>query len=55
MGKSSKTVVRGVRASQSFWEKCDKVAVCENITRNELILRVMKEYIENKCLWVSEK
>lgn len=46
--KQRKTVVRGLRASQSFWERCDKVAVSQNMTRNEFILFVVNEYLSKK-------
>jgi predicted DNA-binding ribbon-helix-helix protein len=40
------TVVRGIRAEQSFFDNCDKVAEIECTNRNELIVRVVKEYCE---------
>ena len=40
------TVVRGVRADNEFWKKCDLIAKSENTTRNELIVRVVSEYCE---------
>ncbi len=46
--KQRKTVVRGLRASQTFWERCDKVAESENMTRNEFILFVVNEYLSKK-------
>lgn len=42
------TVVRGLRAEQSFWDMCDTVALMELITRNELIIRVVIKYCEDK-------
>lgn len=41
---SNKTVVKGLRASQEFFDKCDLVAKAEGIDRNKLIVRVMGEY-----------
>ena len=43
---SNKTVVKGIRASQEFFDKCDLVAKAEGVDRNKLIVRVMSEYIE---------
>lgn len=40
------TVVRGIRAEESFFKSCDIVAKKEGTTRNELILRAVAEYIE---------
>ena len=42
-----KTVVKGLRASQEFFDKCDLVAKAEGIGRNKLIVRVISEYCEN--------
>lgn len=39
-----KTVVKGLRASQEFFDKCDLVAKAEGIDRNKLIVRVISEY-----------
>lgn len=41
---SSKTVVKGIRAEQEFFDKCDLVAKAEGVDRNKLIVRVMSEY-----------
>lgn len=43
---SNKTVVKGIRASQEFFDKCDLVAKAENVDRNKLIIRVMSKYCE---------
>lgn len=40
------TVVRGVRAEQSFFDKCDTIADIEDTNRNELIVRVVTDYCE---------
>lgn len=39
------TIVKGVRAKQSFWDNCDLVAKKENIDRNKLIIREVSNYI----------
>lgn len=39
-----KTVVKGIRASQEFFDKCDLVAEAEGVDRNKLIVRVVSEY-----------
>jgi hypothetical protein len=44
---SSITVVKGIRASRKFFEKCDLVAKAEGVDRNKLIVRVMGEYCDN--------
>lgn len=41
---SNKTVVKGLRASQEFFDKCDLVAKAEGVDRNKLIVRVVSEY-----------
>ena len=41
-----KTVVKGLRASQEFFDKCDLVAKAEGIGRNKLIVRVVGEYCD---------
>lgn len=41
---SGKTVVRGIRANQEFFDKCDLVAKAEGVDRNKLIVRVVEEY-----------
>jgi hypothetical protein len=43
---SNKTVVKGIRASQEFFDKCDLVAKSEGVDRNKLIIRVVSEYID---------
>ena len=43
-----KTVVKGLRAEQSFFDKVESVAKAENISKNELIVRVVSEYCEKK-------
>lgn len=45
---SKRTVVRGVRAEQSFWERCDKVAREKGITRNALILKIINTYLKKE-------
>lgn len=45
---TKKTIVKGIRAKPSFWEKCDNVAKSENIDRNKLIIRVVNEYIKKQ-------
>ncbi len=47
--KQRKTVVRGLRASQTFWERCDTAAENANMTRNEFILFIVNEYLEKVC------
>ena len=44
---SSTTVVKGIRASQEFFDKCDLVAKKCGITRNTLILNVVVNYLDN--------
>lgn len=54
--KSDKTtVVKGVRAKQSFWDNCDLVAKKENIDRNKLIVREVGNYISQNNGVVDEK
>lgn len=38
------TKVIGLRAELSFWEMCERKAISENTTRNNLIISVMSEY-----------
>ena len=45
---SNKTIVKGIRASQEFFDKCDLVAKAEGVDRNKLIIRVVSEYCENE-------
>ena len=40
------TVVKGIRESQEFFDKCDLVAKAEGVDRNKLIVRVVGEYCE---------
>ena len=47
-GCGIKTVVKGVRAEQAFFERCDKVAEKEQTNRNELIVRVVNCYCVDK-------
>lgn len=42
------TVVRGIRATDMFWEKCNIIARLEKTDRNKLIVKVMEEYYEQK-------
>ena len=44
---SNKTVVKGLRASQEFFDKCDLVAKAEGIDRNKLIVRLVEDYLDN--------
>ena len=44
---SNKTVVKGIRASQEFFDKCDLVAEAEGVDRNKLIVRVINEYCKD--------
>ena len=44
---SNKTVVKGLRASQEFFDKCDLVAKAEGVDRNKLIVRVVEDYLDN--------
>ena len=44
------TIVKGVRAEPEFFELVDKKANLEQTTRNELIVRVMTKYCEEKLL-----
>lgn len=53
-----KTVVKGLRAEQSFFDKVEMVAKAENISKNELIVRVVSEYcekVENTMIKQMEK
>lgn len=43
---SNKTVVKGLRASQEFFDKCDLVAKAEGVDRNKLIVRVVSEHCD---------
>ena len=44
---SNKTVVKGIRASQEFFDKCDLVAKSEGVDRNKLIVWVVSEYCDS--------
>jgi predicted DNA-binding ribbon-helix-helix protein len=44
-----KTKVRGIRASQDFWDKCQKVAKSKNTDVNKLIVSRINKYC-NKVL-----
>lgn len=44
---SNKTVVKGIRASQEFFDKCDLFAKAEGVDRNKLIVRAVNKYIED--------
>lgn len=42
------TKVCGVRAELSWWEMCKDVAKKHGISTNELVVKSVKEYCENK-------
>lgn len=42
------TSVRGVRLDDEFWEKCNLVAKTMGISRNELFLLALTEYLSGK-------
>ena len=42
------TSVKGIRAENAFWDKCDKIAKQEGKTRNELIVIAVCEYCKGK-------
>lgn len=42
--KSKLTIVRSIRASREFWEKCEEKARQENLDTNKLVVRVVTEY-----------
>lgn len=44
-GAFVETHVKGVRADLNFWDSVDEVAKREKTTRNNLIVRVMIDYI----------
>ncbi len=46
--KSSKTIVRSIRASKEFWEKVEQMAKNENTDTNKLVVKVVKEYCEKE-------
>lgn len=41
-----KTIVKGIRASSVFFDDCDKISKKEGTNRNELIVRVVSDYIK---------
>ena len=43
----TRTIVRGIRAEKSFFEKCDLVAKAEGVDRNKLIVRLVEDYLDN--------
>ena len=45
---SNKTVVKGIRASREFFDKCDLVAKGEGVDRNKLIVRVVSNYCSKR-------
>lgn len=45
---SVKTIVRGIRAPQEFWDKCDSVAEAQGTDRNKLIVGVVNKYCDKK-------
>lgn len=49
-----KTVVKGLRASQEFFDKCDLVAKAEGIDRNKLIVRVVSEYCDSEIKYCQD-
>lgn len=54
--KSDKTtIVKGIRAKQSFWDNCDLVAKKESIDRNKLIIREVSNYILQNNGEIDEK
>jgi hypothetical protein len=46
MKVKKKTIVKGIRASQDFFDKCDLVSKAEGVDRNKLIVRVVSEYCD---------
>lgn len=44
---SNKTVVKGIRASEEFFDKCDIIAKTEGIDRNKLIVNLVSDYIDS--------
>ena len=51
---SNKTVVKGLRASQEFFDRCDLVAKAEGIGRNKLIVRVVSEYCDGEIKYCQD-
>jgi predicted DNA-binding ribbon-helix-helix protein len=41
-----KTVTRTIRAEKSFFDLCDKVAQEKGVTRNDLVIMVLFEYLK---------
>lgn len=54
-GCGIETKVRGVRAENEFWVKCDKVAKIEKTDRNELIVRVVTKYCDKRLKKLLDK
>lgn len=52
--RNDKTVVKGLRASQEFFDKCDLVAKGEGVDRNKLIVRVVNKYIDDLFEYSNE-
>lgn len=52
---SYKTTVRGIRASQSFFDKCDKVAKKQGLDRNKLIVKIVQEYLDKVAVQNDRK
>ena len=44
---SNKTIVKGLRASQEFFDKCDLVAKSEGLDRNKFIIRLVEDYLDD--------
>jgi predicted DNA-binding ribbon-helix-helix protein len=42
--RDTPTVVRGIRATDSFWDKCDEIAKKEGLNRNQLVVNVIEKY-----------
>jgi hypothetical protein len=40
------TVVKSLRASREFFDKCDLIAKAEGVDRNKLIVRIVSEYCD---------
>ena len=51
---SNKTVVKGIRAIQEFFDKCDFVAKAEGVDRNKLIVRVVSEYCDGEIKYCQD-
>ena len=48
------TIVRGLRASREFFDKCDLVAKAEGVDRNKLIVRVVSEYCDGEIKYCQD-